>query len=316
MPSARSVSISKPLSNLAEAYKWADFVGSAACPVVKVPQEDGKYFKFGFEDLQPYTDIIGDKSEASVLEWDVTSASFACVPRAIRTFVPDRVQRNADAAIRPLVTATERVTRALLMNREIRISAAYLAATASYATDIGAGWATASSATPYEDIVTEKGKFYDQCGRPPNTLIVSQKMADAMVVSAEWKDAVKYTHSDLLTTGHDLPPTIAGMKVIITGARYSAVDELTTLSTTLPATMYNIWAGAKGQGYLAYLNPRPALEDASFMHLMEHLPFRVRKYRDEKMGLGGGTWIQVEYSAVPKVINSLMVRRLQDTLVT
>lgn len=315
MPTARSVSISKPLTNLAVAYKPPDLLGPGACPTVKVPQEDGKYFKFGFEDLQPITDIIGDKSEASVLEWDVTTASYSCVPRAVRTFVPDRVMRNADAVVRPMITATQRVVRALLMNREIRISAAYLAATASYATDIAAAWATASSATPYEDIVTEKGLFYEQCGRQPNTLILTQKMADAMVVSAEWKDFVKYTHSDLIQNGHDLPPTIAGMKVLITGARYSSDDELTTLSTTMPTTV-SIWGGAKGQGYLAYLNPRPAIEDASFMHLLEHLAFRVRKYRDEKVGLGGGTWIQAEYSAVPKVINTLMVRRLQDTLVT
>ena len=50
---------------------------------------------------------------------------------------------------------------------------------------------------------------------------------------------------------------------------------------------------------------------------MYHLgltPFRVRRWRDEKRGIGGGTWVQVEYEGVDKVINSLLVQELDNVI--
>lgn len=306
MPSPREVHVDAALTNVAQHYPaLADgFLADKVFPTVPVKGETGEYRLFGNEELWPLGDTIGDRSEAAEVDWHTSTSTYRCTARALKTFVSSRSIANADPAVRPMVTGTQKVSRSLLLNKEIRAVAAVNAAitATSNTTGLSAAWSTAASGDPLGNFATASEGMRALTGKKPNTLIINADNIPAMVKCAAWQDQVKYTHSDRLENYDEVPSRLLGMNVYIAGSYKVATDIVQTTydgGVTLP-TAASIWT-AKAC-WLLYVNPRPSIDDPSFGYNLECTPWRTRKWFDPNRGLGGGWYVQTEYQAVQKTV--------------
>jgi len=56
------------------------------------------------------------------VDYTLSTASYICLPYALAKAVTDEERKNADVPLQPDVAATEFVTNALLLGREIRVA--------------------------------------------------------------------------------------------------------------------------------------------------------------------------------------------------
>lgn len=313
MPRSLDLHIDAALTNIASAYGLnKEFVAPTIAPYVQVAKDTGKYFVLGFEEQQIFDDVISEKSEAKEVDWFATTASYQTVGRALKVFVSDKSVAVADAAVDPLATTVRKLTSMLNLNREARQSAAFVTATTSYTTAIGDAWATAATGTPLTNIRTGIETVYARSGVYPNTLLLPRTLIPYVVATAEYRDYVKYVQPANEQLNSDIAPNLCGLKVVLTSAQKSSDDLKETLFQGTAPTTTGVWLS--DSAYICYVNPQPSITDASFMYHLGLTPFRVRRWRDEQRGIGGGTWIQVEYEGVDKVINALLVQELDNVI--
>jgi hypothetical protein len=201
-----------------------------------------------------------------------------------------------------------KLTAMLNLNREARTSAAFASATSSYTTALSNAWSTASTGTPLTNIRTAVETIFARGGVYPNAILIPRTMVPSIIATAEYRDYVKYVEPANSQLNAEIAPRLCGLDVILTSAQKSSDDLKTSLYTGTIPTLAGAWV--RTSCYIAYVNPQPSVTDASFMYHLGLTPFRVRRWRDEKRGIGGGTWIQVEYEGVDKVVNSLLVHSL------
>jgi hypothetical protein len=313
MPRTNDLHIDAALTNIAQAYGVnPEFVAPVISPFVQVTKDTGKYFVMGYEEYNLFDDVITDKTEAKEVDWFATTASYATVGRALKTFVSDKAVAVADSAVDPIATTVRKLTKMLNLNREARCAAAFVTATASYTTAIATAWATAATGLPLTDIRTGSETIFARAGVYPNTILIPRTLVPYIVGTAEYRDHIKYVEPANSQLNSEIATRLCGMDVVLTSAQKSSDDLKTTLFTGTRPTTTGVWLA--DSVYLIYRNPQPSVTDASFMYHLGLTPFRVRRWRDEKRGIGGGTWVQVEYEGVDKVINSLLVQELDNVI--
>jgi len=303
MPTRREVHQDTALTKIAEAYSYRGFIADTILPPVPVTKESDIFYRFYKEELLPTEDVIGDHEEAGELRWYTTTGTYICVGHALKSFVPSRVIKNADAPIKPLITTTEKLSRNLDLNREIRVAALLAATTDTTGQeyDISSSstkWNTVATADPLADLETMAELFEKATGAPPTHVIIPRHIKSYMVKCASWKEQVKYTHADRLENFGALPPKVAGMVPLVAGQVKNAADEGATESLDY------VWGN---NIYLIRVNPRPALEDASWGYDLTLSPKRVRRWNVPERGVNGGTMIQVEYISAETVVNQYYV---------
>jgi len=313
MPRTADLHIDAPLTNIASAYgSNTEFVAPKIAPFVGVTKDTGKYPVFGFEELQIADDLITDKSEAKEVDWFNTWTTYATVGRALKTFVSDKAVAVAEQAVDPLATTVRKLTAMLQLNREARCAAAVEAAVGSYTTGLSDAWATAASGLPITNIRTGKEVMYARSGVYPNTILMPSTIVPYVTGTAEYRDYVKYQQPPAQQLNSEIVPQIAGMNVVVTYAQKSTLDRAQALYAGTRPTAGPVWLA--DSVYLMYTNPRPSITDAGFMYHLGLTPFRVRRWRDEKRGIGGGTWVQVEYEGVDKVVNAMHIHELDNVI--
>lgn len=307
--------IDKPLSNLASRYTYPGAIARMACPVItEGVEESGKYPIFGNEELVVRSDAIGDRTEANEVKWYVTWGYYQTQGHALRGFVPARLLKSAEKAVAPRTTTTLKVKEALDILREVRLAALWDATVGTTSMDSGDktnAWATASSGTPLTDIAAAKQAFKAKTGRAPNTIVMADDVEQKLVACDEYTDRVKYVQQNQLATYDELVNPLAKMRVLIASQQY--VPELlstTSAPATRPTTL-NVWGD---NVYLAWINPRPSLYDASCCYELMSMPETVRTIPEPKWGIGGGEWIQCEYMSTQKMINSYLLYRIQNVI--
>lgn len=303
VPNLREVHQDAVLSNIAESYSFEGFIADIILPSVPVTKESDIFYRFYKEELLPTEDVIGDNDEAGELEWFTTTGTYVCVGRALKSFVPSRVIRNADAPIRPLVRTTEKLSRNLDLNKEIRV-AALLAATVDttgQAYDINSSstkWNTHATADPLGDLEHMAEQFELACGAPPTHFVLPRKVKTHLVQCVAYKEEVKYTHGDRLENYGVLPPKLAGMIPLIAGQVKNTADEGAAES------LGYVWGN---DVYLIRVNPRPDLMDASWGYQLTLSPKGVRRWNIPERGHKGGTMVQVEFVSAEQVVNQYYV---------
>ncbi len=322
MPYASEVHVDAPLSNLASQYMGltGEFAAGTICPVLKVAKESDKYFVFGHEQTVPLGDIIGERSEAAEVDWHVTTASYATVARALKGFVSSRSVANSDSAVRPMITTQQKIINTLLLNKEIRVVAAVVAAitATSQTTAIGDAWATAASGLPLANIMAGNEALRAATGQYGTHVVIPASVVPVMVACAEWQQQVYYTHSDNIENYGVLPPKICGLIPVVPTTMKANTDLLNLYYdpnhanfADLPS-MAEVWTS--DSVYILRVNPRPSLEDPSFMYDITSTKMRTRKWFDPKRGFGGGTYVQCEYQAVEKTINAYYAWELDNVI--
>ena len=306
------------LNNIASYYHHEGTVNQHIAPIVDVKRITGRYYVFGREELRVMNDTLGRRSPANELEWHTTTAMYRTVARGLRTFIGTEDRENADPVIQLETTGTEKIIRALDLAAEVRCVAAVDAAiAATSATAAGTDWAAhGTTGLPLTDIATAKFNFKRACGRPPNAIVIPDQCVADMILCDEWTSQFTYDAGGAqkrIGTYSALPPLIDGMVPLVPSQlKLSGSPGVSDgLGPGGTPTLTSVWGD---NVYLLWVNPRPAIMDASFMYTFATTRQRVRRYEDKAVGIGGGTYIQVEKQDTMKTVNVYMARQISNVI--
>jgi hypothetical protein len=205
-PTARAVHVDQPLTSISIAFlqNAANFVASQVFPNLPVQKQSDLYYVFDrgyFNRDEAKKRAPG--TEAAKVGFDLETASYFADVWAVKHGIPDQIAANADAVLNLERAAAELVTHKLLIRREKDWATNYFT-TSVWGTDLTgvAGtpgtdetvqWSDQTSGDPIGDIRTAKTDIMESTGFMPNTMVMSQRVLDALVDHPDIVDRIKYS---------------------------------------------------------------------------------------------------------------------------
>jgi hypothetical protein len=301
------VHVDAALTNFANQTENGSMLADSIMSVTGVKKESDKYLVVGREEMTLDAggeDLIGETSEASEFEWTGTWETYTTEPRAKKRFIPQRVLDNADKPWKEEQRTTEKLVNRLRLALEYRVHALAEARVSadSQTTTPSNNWNVAAG-TPVLDIMTAKASFRNKTGGlEANAMVVGTTVADSLCNAGDILSKRMYTDPKVMTYGNQLPTPLMGLEVIVPGVFQNTADEGATAAY---AALWN------DDAFLIHVG-KPSLQyDGWGVQFAKGKRFRVRKWREEKRGYGGGMWIQVELNQVEKEINTTAIWELK-----
>jgi len=276
MPSAKDLHVNQALTNFAIKYSAGPgFVADDLFPIVPVKKESDTYHIFTKDDLDDTVETLrADGDTANEIEWSTSTANYSAEEHALRHLVTDRVQRNADAPIRPKMRATELIIHKVRMGIEKRVHDIVVDTVTINSAVPAVKWDAAANVVIETNIDAGKEAFLLQCGVEPNLIVIPPAVAKVAKRDSTIRDLIRYTQSDLLVNG-DLPPTMFNLRVMIPGSIAN------TANAGLAQSIARIWS--EDRVVLAYVAPSVGQET-----MTAGVQFRVNQG-------GAGTVLVSEY---------------------
>lgn len=265
-PDFTQVHSDQVLTNLAVAYLpdlREELVASQIFPIVPVRKASDKYKRYDKEDFnkaQARKRAPGTESFGS--GYRVSESTYSCDVWSFHKDVDDWTRANADEPIDPDRDATELVTRALLLTRELEWTNAFFrpgvwtGQADQTGVDAGPGtnqflrWNDAGS-DPIADIRRARLAIKRSTGFRPNTLVLQEEVYEVLREHPDIVDRVKYTQratQDQLDEAL-LAAVFRVQRVIVLGAVHATGIE--------PGETMGWMAGK--HAWLGYVAPRPGI---------------------------------------------------------
>lgn len=273
-PTVSDVHVNRPLSNISVAYSNAEFIADQVFPLVSVEKKSDSYFTFGKSAW--FRDEAAQRApgtRAARGEYDISTASYVCVPYALATPLPDEVRANADDPLRPGVTAVEYVTNSLLLAREIRVANIVTgSANWAYSSSPSTQWSSDTS-EPETDIDNAINGVVSEVGRFPNVAAMSWDVWRRLKNHPNMLERLKYTRPGGVLTTADLREWFGFDKVLIgMGLRDTSKDGQS-------ASMGFIWGD---DFWCGYVPGNAALMTPAAGYILEWGSRTVSEYREDQ----------------------------------
>lgn len=187
-PTAGDVHVNRPLTNFSQKYIQRDetFVGLRGMPNLPVQHQSDLYYIFDKDDFfRDKAEKRADGAESSGGAFDLSTASFTADVYAHHKDVTDRQRANQDPAVNLDRSATQYVTQQLMLRREVRFAATFLAQSI-WTTDFTptTKW-DAATGTPLAEIRTGKRTIQLNTGFRPNKAIMGRQCYDTLLDNAD-----------------------------------------------------------------------------------------------------------------------------------
>lgn len=206
-PQPGDVHVNTPLGNISIAYiqEASHFVADKVFPNIPVQKQSDRYYTYDrgyFNRDEMKVRAPGTESAGGDYNVDNTPTYYAPV-YAFHHDIPDQRRANADAVLDPDREATTLATQKGLIKREKSFVTKYFAGGLWTGGDVDGvassptpgtsflQWNDASS-TPIEDIRLAKTTVLEKTGFEPNTLVIGQRVFDALIDHPDIVDRVKY----------------------------------------------------------------------------------------------------------------------------
>ena len=302
-----SPAVNPILSNIAIQYRNPGFIADQVLPPVNggVTNKTGRYQVYNKSDrFNIYDTKLAPKGQAKEIEWAVGEATYACIGHALADFVSEDEVNNAASPVTPQADTVETLLDLMLAAREKRINDVLVAG--SPGANAAAKWDVAGGGT---DVITDVLNASKQCFAPPNTVVMSYDVFMALKKNTGILDRVKYTQMGVVTA--DLLAALFEVERVLVGkSKYNTAKRGQTPSYS------QIWTD---NVYVCYINPRPSAKSLTlgltfWERIFSQGLWRVRTWREEKRGLGGGDMIQVETSIDEKLVATDVCYAIKDVL--
>lgn len=205
-PTARAVHVDQPLTNISIAFlqNASNFVASQVFPNIRVQKQSDVYYTYdrGFFNRNQ-AKLRAPATEAAVAGFGLSTDNYAAKVVALKTQMAWQVMANADTPVQLERANTELLLHQMLIEKEVDWAAKYFAdsvwgtqydgATATPGTDEVVVWSDQTSGDPIGDIRTAKTDMMESTGLMPNTMVVSQRVLDALVDHPDIVDRIKYS---------------------------------------------------------------------------------------------------------------------------
>lgn len=265
------------LTNLSIAYSRQDFIADRIFPRIgDLSKPTGIYYKFGMEHFGPIPNTLrAPGTRAREVEWKVTKDVFSTEEYALLGKVTDEDRKAQDNQVQLEQTTVENVTELLMLDRELRVrdlvTDPTIYPTGHVQTLSGTSqWSDPDNSTPLKDVDGAKAQLAS-VGIVPNTMIIPQKVYNALKFNRDILDRIKYSERGLVTV--DILRDLFEIENILVPA-----SVYNTANAGQAANLVDVWGDIVWIGFVA---PRPGLKTMSFGYTFEYRARQVRRWREE-----------------------------------
>ena len=287
-PTVYDVHVNRPLTNVSIAYRNAQYIADQVFPMVQVQKKSDQYFVFPKQAW--YRNRSAPRAPGTKFprgDYPLTTASYICVNDALAKEITKEERENADAPLRPDITAVNFVTDGLMLGLENRVATLVSGST---------NWASASTAStqwssdssdPWGNIDTCVDAVVSSIGREPNVAVMSWDVWRHLRQHPDFLDRVKYTRPGGRVEPEDLRSWFGFDKVLIGKAIVDSAQEGAT------ANMSYVWGN---DFWCGYVTQSPALEEATsgYCFVWGNRTIETFHYDEEKMDVVAGEWHTAE----------------------
>ena len=303
MATVGSVHVNAALTNIAIQYKNAAFVAEEVFPIIRVVKESDKYYIFRKEELVDKNSLRAAGAPAREVDWDVDTATYTAEEYALKHLVADRIVNNADVAVRPKITTTQKLTKWLLLGWEKRVQAiAQATGNVNSSATPSPKW-NGTSPDIEKNVDTAKANIRGAAGIEPSHILLEYAVAQAVKRDSTVRNLIRYTvPGDTLLRSGDLPPVLWNLAVVVAGSIENTANENAT------ETLASIW---NDSALVFYKEPAAALDALSFGYTFRVSDLVVKTYRNDERA---GEMVEVSMLQDEKVTATACAYLITDTL--
>lgn len=215
----QQVVVDPALSNISIRYTNDTFIADLIAPMIKTSKQTGKYFIYDKSNLRIDSTTRAAGSGANEVDIGVAPTGvFACDDHALKGFVAQEIQDQADAPLNPLIDETEAITEKLMLDRENKL-AVLLQNTSNLTQNVTLSgttqWSDYTNSDPIGDIRTARSTIHQNTFKKPNTIVMSKLVIDMLSEHPQIIDRIKY--SQLGVTTEELLAKIFKVDKILVG---------------------------------------------------------------------------------------------------
>lgn len=280
----QDVVVDPALSNVSIRYTNDTLIADLLLPMVKTAKQTGKYFIYDKSNLRIDKTARAAGSGANEIDFGVApTGTFSCDDHALKGFVSDEVQDQAEAALNPLVDETETLTEKLLLDRE-QNAATLLFSTSNITNNTTLSgtsqWSDYSNSDPIGDVRTARTTVHQNTFKKPNTLVLGKQVYDMLIEHPQIIERVKYSQLGVITK--ELLARVFQVEQVIVGeAGSNGAHEGATDSLSY------IWGK---YALVAYIATQVRLKQVTLGWTFTYSQRLVKRWRDEDRE---GTYVRV-----------------------
>jgi len=267
-PTARAVHVDQPLTNISIAYLQnpANFVASRVFPNIRVQKQSDVYYVYNRAFFnQNEARLRAPSTEAAVAGFGLSTDSYRADVVAQKAQMSWQVEANADTPVQLERANTELILHKMLIYKEVDWATKYFT-TGIWGTNYvgvsgapSAGqvrqWSDQTNGNPIEDIRRAKTDMMESTGYMPNTLVISQRVEDALLDHPDVIDRIKYSggvgnQNPAMTTTQTLAQLFGLDRILVMRAIQNTAAEGDTAAHS--------FIGGKS-ALLTYVAPTPGL---------------------------------------------------------
>lgn len=266
-PTNGDVHVNAPLNNISIAYiqSQSNFVADKVFPNIPVSKQSDRYYTYDrgyFNRDEMDVRAPGTETKGGSYTVDNTPTYYAPV-YGFHHDIPDQVRSNADSPLDSDREATELVTTKAMIKREKLWVSKYFAGSLWTGGDYDGvassptgsqvlQWNDANS-TPIENVRMAKTAVLESTGFEPNTLVIGQRVFDALIDHPDIVDRVKYGQ----TSGGPAMVDTAELQALLKVQRVLVMKAVENTGKEGAANSHSFIGGKKA--LLCYSTPTPGI---------------------------------------------------------
>jgi hypothetical protein len=207
------------------------FVGLSILPIFETPLQSSDYPVIPLEALLKLKDTArAARGKYNRGDWEFEMGTYSCKDRGWEEPVDDSEAALYARFFDAEEVATLRAVDIILRAQENRIAAAvFNTANITNTAAVGIEWSTAATAVPLANVTAAKTAMRSATGLVPNVGVCSKKVFDNLMITAEIKDAFKYTNP-IEIGGEEAKQRLAAQyfgldRMLVGGAVYDSAKE-------------------------------------------------------------------------------------------
>lgn len=249
----QDVVVDPALSQVSIKYSNDTFIADSIFPIVRTTKQTGKFYVYDKSNLRNSATLRAIGAGANEVDLGLSTTTFSCEDHALKGFVADEIQDQADAALNPLVDETESLTEQMMIDKELAL-ATILGDTAQLTQNTTLSgtsqWSDYSNSDPIADVRTARTTVHQNTFKKPNTMILGKQAFDMLCEHPQIIERIKYSQLGVVTE-ELLARVFQVEKVMVGEAGYNSAVEGQTDS------MSYIWGK---NCILAYVTPQVGIK--------------------------------------------------------
>jgi hypothetical protein len=205
-PTARAVHTDQPLTNISVAFlqNASNFVAPRVFPNIRVQKQSDVYYTYdrGYFNRNQ-AKLRAPATEAAIAGFGLSTDSYRADVYALKAQIAWQVEANADTPVQLERANTEMLLHQMMIKREVDWATAnfttgvwgtdYAGVASSPGTGEVVQWSDQTSGDPIGDIRDAKTDIMESTGMMPNTMVMSQRVLDALIDHPDIVDRIKYS---------------------------------------------------------------------------------------------------------------------------